>query len=96
MKCGDLGVEALAGGCCTQALIPNRAKGRPRPATHLEISPMTTVATRPLILARPGVWVKGGGMGGGGQAEAGGGKGVFLRHHRITEVRVGRPLRISS
>lgn len=56
---------------------------------------MTTVATRPLILARPGVWVKGGEWvgGGGGQAEAGGGgKGVFLRHHRITEVRVGRPL----
>lgn len=51
---------------------------------------MTTVATRPLILARPGV-CKGWGME--GQAEAGGGgKGVFLRHHRITGVRVGRPL----
>ena len=51
---------------------------------------MITVATRPLILARPGV-CKGWGME--GQAEAGGGgKGVFLRHHRITGVRVGRPL----
>ena len=53
---------------------------------------MTTVATHPLIRARPGVCEKSGKWGVGVQAEAWwGGKGAFPRHHRITGVRAGRP-----
>ena len=92
VKCGDPGGTGLGRVVLYTSANPQSGQGRTRASlTSRRLVPMTTVATRPLILARPGVCVKGGGWG--GQAEArGGGKGVFLRHHRITGVRVGWPL----